>query len=84
MCNPLLNRIVQTLLRCAKIPEDISPEILLESPLTGCILQLSLEDLVYFFFELESEFNITISSEELENYGFSSIKSIYDIIKVKI
>lgn len=52
----------------------------LDKPLTGRLFGFSKVDLVYLFFELEKKLGITFDQEMLDEYGFSSINRIANVI----
>lgn len=59
---------------------DITEEKLEErfwiEPLTGFHFGMAGTDMVYLLFEIEKMFDIRITEDQLENYGFSTIEKI--------
>ena len=41
-------------------------------------------DLINLFFQIEEEFVVTISEEEIESHGLSKIENLITIIEVKL
>lgn len=78
---PVRDRVIHILKQCAKIPDDILDISYWDKPLTGQYFGLSAVDMVYLFFEIESEFNIQIQPESLRDYQFGSINSICEIVQ---
>ncbi|QNK41198.1 hypothetical protein [Caproicibacter fermentans] len=50
-------------------------------PLTGNVFHFSGVDLTYLFFEVEKVYHIHINSSDLEDYAFSSINKISEIVQ---
>lgn len=48
-------------------------------PLTGQIFQFTALDLIYLFFEVEKEFDLSIDMNHINLYGFNTIRSISEV-----
>ncbi|ACL76926.1 peptide maturation system acyl carrier-related protein [Ruminiclostridium cellulolyticum] len=52
--------------------------------LLGEDIQLSARDLLYIYFDVKSQFNITIPQEEIANGKFSTFGGIFEIVLSQI
>lgn len=52
--------------------------------LLGEDIQLSARDLLYIYFDVKSQFNITIPQEEIANGKFSTFGDIFEIVLSQI
>lgn len=50
-------------------------------PLTGSVFRFSAVDLTYLFLELEKAFSVRIGREHLDEYGFSTLNNIAEILE---
>lgn len=76
------NEIVDLIKKIKKINK--LDESLYNSNLCGLHFNLGYVDLLYLFFELEKKFNIKFTLEDINNYKFTSINNIEQIINKKI
>ncbi|MDR2888352.1 MAG: hypothetical protein LBV33_00740 [Lachnospiraceae bacterium] len=52
--------------------------------LSGSKYRLTARDLIYLFFEVQNEFAITITAEDIREYPFNSIENICQIVTGKL
>jgi len=55
-----------------------------DEPLTGRLFGFSKVELVYLFFELEKKLGFSFEEQKLNDYGFSSINRIANVIDQSI
>ena len=77
-------RVLHVLKKSTAISDEMLDASNWDKPLTGYYYKLLAIDLVYLLFELEEEFNIKILYESLENYQFSTINGICEIIQERL
>ena len=77
-------RILNVLKKCVSLTDEMSVYENWEEPLTGPYFKLTAIDLVYFLFEIETEFGVRIPHSMLKEYGFSTLGKICAIIQVQL
>lgn len=72
--------ICDILIEKLRIPKDLLVAENMSKPLTGSPFHLSCIKLTYLFFEVEKALHIRIDSDCLQNYGFSTLGNIEEIV----
>lgn len=67
-------KICGILRKCFEIEEEKLDKKFWKEPFTGFHFGLAGADMVYLLFEIEKEFDITITENQLAYYGFSTIE----------
>lgn len=69
---------------CTRCPSDAFAPETWDEPLTGSHFQLSMVDLTYILLEIENEFSVRISSEDLADYGFNTVRKICSAVRKQL
>lgn len=80
----VLNRITNIVQIYSPSSEGVLNPANWKKPLTGSFWGFSMVDMVYLVLELEKEFGIRFSPDELDDYGLSSIEKICTTLQKRI
>lgn len=75
----VLKELIYIIEELFKVPTDVS-EKNISTPLLNEPFSLTPEELLYLFFYLEKDFNISFSKKDVINYSFLTIEKISNII----
>lgn len=54
------------------------------APLTGEVMNFSMQDMIYLLIEIEEAYDIHFSKNDVENYQFNTLNNIFNIVKSKL
>ena len=78
------NEVVRLLISKFNIAPEICKEENFKKPLTGDVWRMLGTDLAVLYFELEKLFEIRFTEADVQNYGFSSLEKIVNLINQKL
>ena len=75
------NRVVEVLHQKFHLPHDILIQKHWDKPLTLEPFYFSDIEMVYLLFELEKSYGMCVKSEDMDDYGYSTIRKITNIME---
>ncbi|GAA4653034.1 hypothetical protein GCM10023142_01720 [Anaerocolumna aminovalerica] len=75
------NRVVEVLHQKFHLPHDILIQKNWDKPLTEEPFYFSDIEMVYLLFELEKSYGMCVKSEDMDDYGYSTIRKITNIME---
>lgn len=82
-CMKEMEKIKEIFIKISGKPELYIEEYF-DSPLTGEIMNFSMQDMIYLLIEIEEAYEIHFSKNDVEAYQFNTLNNIFNIVRSKL